>query len=66
VGLVNSSICFTVQLLFPWQMDRFGGAYTFLIYAVFALLGVLLMMKILPETRGRSLEELEETLVRQS
>jgi len=64
VGLVNSSVCFTVQLLFPWQMARFGGAHTFLIYAVFALVGLVLLSKILPETRGRSLEQLEESLVR--
>lgn len=66
VGLVNSTLCFATQLLFPWQMERFGGAYTFAIYGVFALLGMLLLAKILPETRGRSLEELEESLVRQS
>lgn len=64
VGLVNSTVCFLVQLLFPWQMERFGGATTFAIYGVFALVGVLLLAKVLPETRGRSLEELEETLVR--
>jgi MFS transporter, SP family, arabinose:H+ symporter len=66
VGLVNSTVCFATQLLFPWQMERFGGVYTFAIYGVFALLGMLLLAKILPETRGRSLEELEESLVRHS
>ena len=66
VGLVNSSVCTVVQLLFPWQMERFGGASTFLIYAVFALLGLALLVKLLPETRGRSLEELEDSLVRHS
>jgi sugar porter (SP) family MFS transporter len=66
VGLVNSSVCTVAQLLFPWQMDRFGGAWTFLLYAVFALLGLVLLAKMLPETRGRSLEELEESLVRHS
>lgn len=64
VGLVNSAVCTVVQLLFPWQMDRFGGGPTFLIYALFALLGLVLFAKVLPETRGRSLEELEESLVR--
>jgi SP family arabinose:H+ symporter-like MFS transporter len=64
VGLVNSTLCFLVQLLFPWQMERFGGAVTFGIYGAFALLGLLLLAKVLPETRGRSLEELEESLVR--
>ncbi len=64
VGLVNSTVCFLVQLVFPWQMENLGGARTFLIYAVFAVLGVALLARILPETRGRSLEELEESLVR--
>jgi MFS family permease len=64
VGLVNSMVCFTVQFVFPWQMKNLGGGYTFLIYAVFALVGVLLLARMLPETRGRSLEQLEESLVR--
>lgn len=64
VGLVNSTVCFLVQLVFPWQMERFGGASTFALYGVLALVGLLLMAKVLPETRGRSLEELEASLVR--
>jgi len=64
VGLVNSAICFVVQLLFPWQMETLGGATTFGVYGVLALAGLLLLLKFLPETRGRSLEELEESLVR--
>ncbi|HKU88340.1 MAG TPA: sugar porter family MFS transporter [Steroidobacteraceae bacterium] len=64
VGLVNSTVCFLAQLVFPWQMENLGGAQTFLIYAVFAVLGVAMLVRILPETRGRSLEELEESLVR--
>ena len=65
VGLVNSIVCFFAQLVFPWQMEHLGGAKTFLIYALFAVLGVAMLTRILPETRGRSLEELEESLVRQ-
>jgi len=64
VGLVNSAVCFLAQQVFPWQMQHLGGAQTFLIYGVFAVLGVALLIRILPETRGRSLEELEESLVR--
>jgi sugar porter (SP) family MFS transporter len=64
VGLVNSTLCFFVQLVFPWQMENMGGTRTFFIYAVFALLGLVILAKLLPETRGRSLEELEESLVR--
>jgi MFS transporter, SP family, arabinose:H+ symporter len=65
VGFVNSSVCMIVQFLFPWQMSTLGGARTFLIYAIFAVLGFVLLARFLPETRGRSLEELEESLVRQ-
>jgi SP family arabinose:H+ symporter-like MFS transporter len=66
VGLVNSTVCFLAQLVFPWQMENLGGAQTFLIYALFAVLGVAMLARVLPETRGRSLEELEESLVRNS
>ncbi len=64
VGFVNSSVCVVVQFLFPWQMETHGGARTFLLYALFACAGFVLLIKMLPETRGRSLEELEESLVR--
>lgn len=66
VGLVNSTVCLVVQFLFPWQMERFGGGGTFLVYALFAVLGVILLARWLPETRGRSLEELEQSLVRRA
>ena len=63
-GLINSGVSFGVQLVFPWELENFGNSLTFLIYGVFALVGLVLMMRILPETRGRSLEELEDILVR--
>lgn len=64
VGLVNSAVSFTVQLVFPWELDIIGNAGTFLIYGVFAAAGLLLVLRIMPETKGRSLEELEAELVR--
>jgi MFS transporter, SP family, arabinose:H+ symporter len=66
VGFVNSSVCVVVQFLFPWQMETQGGARTFLLYALFAGVGFVLLLKMLPETRGRSLEELEDSLVRKT
>jgi SP family arabinose:H+ symporter-like MFS transporter len=63
VGLVNSMVCLLVQFFFPWQMKTIGGGATFAIYAFLALAGLILLVKLLPETRGRSLEQLEETLV---
>jgi sugar porter (SP) family MFS transporter len=66
VGFVNSSVCVVVQFLFPWQMETQGGARTFLLYAAFACVGFVLLVRVLPETRGRSLEALEDSLVRRS
>lgn len=63
VGLVNSSVSFLVQLLFPWQLANLGSSFTFLMYGIFALLGLGLVIWLLPETRGRTLEELETQLV---
>ena len=63
VGVVNSLVCVIVQFVFPWEMATLGGARTFFIYGAFGLLGVVLMWRLVPETRGRSLEEIEEALV---
>jgi SP family arabinose:H+ symporter-like MFS transporter len=64
VGLVNSAISFGVQLVFPWELETLGNSMTFLIYAIFALIGLIYILRNLPETKGRSLEELQESLVR--
>jgi len=64
VGLVNSATAFLVTLVFPWQLQALGSATTFLIYGLFALAGLAFVLRVLPETKGRSLEELETLLVR--
>ena len=64
VGLINSAVSFLVQLVFPWQLANIGNAITFLIYGLFAVVGLVFVTRILPETKGRSLEELEQILVR--
>jgi MFS family permease len=65
VGLINSSVSFIVQLVFPWELENFGNSMTFLIFGLFAILGLVVVMKLLPETKGKSLEELEAELVRE-
>ncbi|MGB7452998.1 MAG: sugar porter family MFS transporter [Lysobacterales bacterium] len=62
-GLINSSVSFIVQLVFPWELENFGPATTFLIYGSFAIVGLIFVMRVLPETKGRSLEQLQEDLV---
>jgi sugar porter (SP) family MFS transporter len=64
VGLINSAVSFTVQLVFPWELENLGSSTTFLIYGLFAIVGLVIVAKLLPETKGRSLEELEAELVR--
>ncbi len=63
VGLINSAVSFLVQLIFPWELETLGNSVTFLIYGLFAIAGLVLVMRILPETKGKSLEELEAELV---
>lgn len=63
VGLVNLAVAFLVQLLFPWELATFGNSTTFLIFGLFAVLGFILMWFKVPETKGKSLEELEELLI---
>jgi MFS transporter, SP family, arabinose:H+ symporter len=58
VGVVNAGISFGVQLVFPWELSTLGAATTFLIYGLFALLSLVLVVWIFPETKGKSLEQL--------
>jgi SP family arabinose:H+ symporter-like MFS transporter len=63
VGLVNSAIAFLVTLIFPWELQNLGSATTFLVYCLFAGVGLIIVVKILPETKGKSLEQIEADLV---
>lgn len=63
-GLINSAVSFLVQLVFPWELATIGNAATFFIYGLFAVVGLLVVMKVLPETKGQSLEQLEVLLVK--
>lgn len=63
VGFINSAVSFIVQLVFPWELASLGSSFTFLIYGIFALLGLIFLASRLPETKNRSLEELEIMLI---
>lgn len=64
IGFINSFSSWVVQQVFPWELSNLGNAMTFFIYAMLALVGFFLFLKILPETKGKSLEELEAELVK--
>jgi len=59
IAFVNSLISSLVQLVFPWELSNFGNALTFFIFGFIAFIGFFILLKILPETKGKSLEELE-------
>ena len=65
VGLINSAVSFLVQLVFPWELASLGSSLTFLLYGIFAILGLIFIALMVPETKGKSLEELEKMLVKQ-
>lgn len=62
-GLFNSTVSFTVVQLFPRGLEDLGPATTFTIFGLFAAGAFLFTLKMVPETKGRSLEELERELV---
>ena len=64
VGFINSLISFSVQLVFPWELATLGTAGTFLIYGIFGAIGLVFVLTMVPETKGKSLEELEKILVK--
>ena len=65
-GLAMSAAVFTnwlanflVVLFFPWMFKNTGGSATFGFLAVMALAMILFTWKVVPETSGRTLEEIE-------
>ena len=56
--------CYTLTLTFPMIMSAIGGYGAFIIYSLICITGALITYKFLPETKGKSLENLEIELVR--
>lgn len=65
IGFVNSFASWLVQQVFPWELSNLGNAMSFFIFGIIALIGFFVLSKILPETKGKSLEQLEKELIRQ-
>ena len=64
IAFTNSLISSLVQLVFPWELSNLGNALTFFLFGAVALIGFFMLLKILPETKGKSLEELELELIK--
>lgn len=64
MGFWNSIVSFSVATVFPVQLEYMGSSATYLIYSFFGLLTLLFVWRFVPETKGKSLEELEEKLIK--
>lgn len=57
------SACFVLTYTFPILNSSLGTAFTFWLYGGICLAGYLFILKRLPETKGKSLEQIESELV---
>ncbi len=64
VALIQSISAVAIQQLFPWQLKNMGAADIFFSYGLVAFVGLIILFFILPETKGKSLEEIEDQLVK--
>ena len=63
-GFWNSAVSASVTFIFPWELSHFRSAGTFLGYGLMAVAALIFILVFIPETKGKSLEELERLLVR--
>ncbi|MEI8114966.1 MAG: sugar porter family MFS transporter [Bacteroidia bacterium] len=54
------SACTLVSVAFPIMLEKLSGGITFLIFALICLANLLYVLKYVPETKGKTLEELEK------
>ncbi|MCL5279575.1 MAG: sugar porter family MFS transporter [Planctomycetes bacterium] len=59
------SACFILTYTFPFLKDNLGPAGTFWLYAAICVAGFVFILLKLPETKGKSLEEIERQLVKE-
>ncbi|GAB4333884.1 MAG: arabinose-proton symporter AraE [Bacteroidales bacterium] len=65
IGFINSLASFGVQLLFPWELSHLGNASTYALFGLTGLAGFILLAWLMPETKGKSLEQLEIDLMKE-
>lgn len=64
VGFFNSLVSFSVTQVFPWELSNLGPTMTFAIYAILSFCAILFVYKFVIETKGKTLEEVEELLIK--
>ena len=56
--------CTIVSITFPIMLEKLSGGITFLIFAIICLANLLYVWRYVPETKGKTLEELEHILTK--
>lgn len=56
---ITSMASMVVVLLFPWELKVLGMTGTFFVYGIVTAFTILLVFYFIPETKGKSLEEIE-------
>jgi len=64
VGFFNSLVSFSVTQVFPWELSNLGPTATFAIYALLSFCAIFFVYKYVIETKGKTLEEVQEVLIR--
>lgn len=62
-GFWNALVSATVTMIFPWALSTLGSGGTFLAFALFATAALSFVVLLVPETKGRTLEQLESDLM---
>ena len=66
IQAITSMASIIVVQLFPWQVSTVGIAGTFGIYALFTVFTIVLVQRYVPETKGKSLEQIQQDLLARS
>jgi hypothetical protein len=62
--VVNHSLTFLIGLLFPLLTALIGSGYLFFAFAAITVIDIVFILLVVPETRGRSAEEIQSALSR--
>ncbi len=66
IQAITSMASIVVVQLFPWQVGALGLAGTFGIYALVTICTIVLVQRHVPETKGKSLERIQDEVVARS
>lgn len=60
----TSLVSWFVQQFFPWQLTVMGVSQVMMFYSCLVIIGLVALYKLLPETKNKTIEQIESELVR--